>query len=72
MTFSVGDFVVNLTSEVAEVVAIHSHGPVLHAINWDLTRKRGRNHKWIASEALTRKLTDAEVIAFNRKGRIFR
>lgn len=70
--FAVGDIVVNLTSEVAEVVAIHERGPILHMLDWDLTKKRGRNRRWLASPELTRKLTDAEVIAFNRKETIFR
>lgn len=64
--FAVGDIVVNLTSQIASVVAIHSTGdPILKAVDRKLKAWGG---KWIADVSKTRKLTTAELAQFVNGG----
>lgn len=58
--FPVGSLVVNLTTVVAKVVAIHADGsPILKV--WD--GKKAKGGKWVADPAKTRLATPEEIAA---------
>jgi hypothetical protein len=68
-TFKVGDVVVNLTSTIARVVAIHSNGdPILRSVRVAAGELRTWGGKWIADPAKTRGLTAAELQQFANGG----